>query len=268
MDLAQCLQENEHHPSKSSTIVLKWNGMEQNMSFTSNGDSPSDGKIVRMPGKGQFMSNPILKDLHSYWETLRAGRIAPYRAEIDPRQFESALESMFILERVSQETARLRLAGMRLCNLMDMEVRGMPLRTFMVPGDRENVDTVLKNVMDMPVVAHLELESLDNDHRRSRAQMLLMPLRSDFGQINRVLGCLVDEQEFYSAPVHYSILTTQLTPIETRDMASENTELPGFAEPAEVFDPKPRPAFKAIEGNRSASSKNRDRSHLRLVKDS
>ena len=63
------------------------------------------------------MSDPILNSLKEYWESLRAGRLAPYRSEIHPRPFEHALENMFILEIIGKETVRVRLAGMKLCEM-------------------------------------------------------------------------------------------------------------------------------------------------------
>ena len=37
-----------------------------------------------------MMKIDALNDLRTYWETLRDGRVAPYRAELDPREFEDA----------------------------------------------------------------------------------------------------------------------------------------------------------------------------------
>ena len=54
----------------------------------------------------------------------------PRRAEIDPRGIENALEYAFILERIAPGMARIRLAGIHLSDLMGMEVRGMPLTSF------------------------------------------------------------------------------------------------------------------------------------------
>ncbi|MCB2111761.1 MAG: PAS domain-containing protein, partial [Rhodobacteraceae bacterium] len=62
--------------------------------------------------------------VRAYWEALRAGREVPYRSEIDPRGIESALEHTFVLERIAPRIARFRLAGVHLCDLMGMEVRG------------------------------------------------------------------------------------------------------------------------------------------------
>ncbi|PJN93798.1 PAS domain-containing protein, partial [Amaricoccus sp. HAR-UPW-R2A-40] len=131
------------------------------------------------------MNDLVLSSLRTYWERLRAGRIAPYRAEIDPRQFEGALENMFIVERVSPDNMRIRLAGMKICEMMGMEVRGMEPGFLVDAADRLRFDRLLGVVMSEPAVVDLALST----GGRQRAAMLLMPLRSDFGEINRVLGC-------------------------------------------------------------------------------
>ena len=46
-------------------------------------------------------SDPVLDSIRKHWNTLRAGRVAPFRAEIDPNAFEAALGHMFILERIN-----------------------------------------------------------------------------------------------------------------------------------------------------------------------
>ena len=134
----------------------------------------------------------MLSSLKSYWERLRAGRIAPYRAEIDPRQFEAALENMFILEKVSADNMRIRLAGMKVCEMMGMEVRGMQPGYLIDEDDRLRFDRLLNVVMNEPAVVELRLEAR-NRAGTYHATMLLMPLRSDFGDINRVLGCASGE---------------------------------------------------------------------------
>ena len=99
----------------------------------------------------------MLSSLRTYWERLRAGRIAPYRAEIDPRQFEPALENMFIVERLAPDNLRIRLAGMKICEMMGMEVRGMQPAFLIDEPDRERFDRLLAVVMAEPAVVELQL---------------------------------------------------------------------------------------------------------------
>ena len=103
------------------------------------------------------MNDVMLTSLKTYWERLRAGRIAPYRAEIDPRQFETALENMFIIEKLGPDNMRIRLAGMKICEMMGMEVRGMQPGFLIEEADRERFDRLLGVVMGEPSVVYVRM---------------------------------------------------------------------------------------------------------------
>jgi hypothetical protein len=205
------------------------------------------------------MNDLMLTSLKSYWERLRAGRIAPYRAEIDPRQFETALENMFIIERIAPDNMRIRLAGMKICEMMGMEVRGMQPGFLIDEADRLRFERLLNVVMAEPSVVELKL-SADSRAGRYRATMLLMPLRSDFGEINRVLGCTSGQGEVFAAPLAFRIEDVAVTPIEPSQSADAlRAALPGFAEDQAAFDAGPgAPKLRAIEGNPDAPSTPRD----------
>lgn len=202
------------------------------------------------------MNDIMLSSLKSYWERLRAGRIAPYRAEIDPRQFESALENMFILEKLGPDNMRIRLAGTKICEMMGMEVRGMQPGFLIDEPDRVRFDRLLGVVMGEPAIAELRLAAR---HRAGtyRATMLLMPLRSDFGDINRVIGCTSGEGEFFAPPLAFTIEDVAVTPIEPSQSATveQRQPMPGFAEPAADFS---GPKLRSIDGNPNAAGRPRD----------
>lgn len=213
------------------------------------------------------MNDLMLSSLKSYWERLRAGRIAPYRAEIDPRQFESALENMFILEKVSADNMRVRLAGMKICEMMGMEVRGMQPGYLIDEVDRLRFERLLNVVMNEPAVVELKLEAR-NRAGTYRATMLLMPLRSDFGDINRVLGCTSGEGEFYAPPLSFTIQDVAVTPIEPSQAAAEaaHRPLPGFAEEQAPFAAPPAaPKLRAIDGNPNAPARTRAAPKFRVI---
>jgi hypothetical protein len=198
------------------------------------------------------MNDLMLSSLKSYWERLRAGRIAPYRAEIDPRQFESALENMFIVERLSADNMRIRLAGMKICEMMGMEVRGMQPGYLIDEADRLRFERLLNVVMSEPAVVELKLAA-DGRGGRYRATMLLMPLRSDFGDINRVLGCASGQGDAFASPLAFRIEDVAVTPIESSAAAEPREAMPGFAEERAAFDGAPAgPRLRSIEGNPNA----------------
>lgn len=213
------------------------------------------------------MNDVMISTLRSYWERLRAGRIAPYRAEVDPRQFESALENMFILERMSPDNLRIRLAGMKICEMMGMEVRGMQAGELIDAPDRVRFERLLNVVLNEPATVDLRLEARGRAGVH-RAAMLLMPLRSDFGDMNRILGCASGGNEFFAPPLAFGIHEVTVSPIETSGVAEGGRRLmPGFAEEAQSFTGAPRgPALRAIDGNPDAPVlPPRGRPKLRLV---
>ncbi len=237
-----------------------------------NGGSGNGGRGTRLTQIGTRMNDPIIDSLKKYWETLRAGRVAPYRSEIDPRQFEHALENVFILEIIGDANIRVRLAGMRLCEMMGMEVRGMNPRAFMMPEDRDQLDAAVLDVVGNTSVVEFSLETVDYNGKLGSAQLLLMPLRSDFGEITRILGCISDSGEAYEAPVRFRIKQKKHDRIEFTRSDDDRPSV-GFGEPQNSgFTPSPAetlPQFSTIEGGLSdeavPTDKERSRDHLRLV---
>ncbi|MGB3313565.1 MAG: PAS domain-containing protein, partial [Albidovulum sp.] len=130
-----------------------------------------------------------ISEVRDYWEALRCGRGVPFRSEIDPRGIERALEYAFVLERVSPQVARFRLAGLHLNDLMGMEVRGMPLTSFFTPKARHDVSDVLQAVFSGPSTADFTLKAEPGFGKSEmQARLLILPLKSDLGDVSRALG--------------------------------------------------------------------------------
>ncbi|MEL6103664.1 MAG: PAS domain-containing protein, partial [Pseudomonadota bacterium] len=100
-----------------------------------------------------------IAQIEGYWDALRGARLMPKRSEIDPRGIESALEFTFVLERIAPGMARLRIAGSHLSDLMGMEVRGMPLTSFVSPGSRRQLSDAMEEVFQRPAVCELRLSA-------------------------------------------------------------------------------------------------------------
>lgn len=203
------------------------------------------------------MNDLMLSSLKSYWDRLRAGRVAPYRAEIDPRQFESALENTFIVEKIAADTMRVRLAGTKVCEMMGMEVRGMEPAALIQEADRVRFERLLNVVMNEPAVIELKLAA-PNRAGVYRAKMLLMPLRSDFGDINRVIGCTSGEGDLFAAPLAFAIEDVAVTPVEPSQSVETRAAMPGFADAQAEFAPAAAPKLRTIEGNPNATARPRE----------
>ncbi|WP_157966355.1 PAS domain-containing protein [Oceanibium sediminis] len=217
------------------------------------------------------MKTDALVKLRDYWESLRNGRVAPYRAELDPRRFEDVLEHMFILEQLNPDQIRVRLAGMRLCEMMGMEVRGMPPEAFVTSDHRRLFTQHLASVLTTPSVVELDLRTTDTFGKTMKAQMVLLPLRSDFGEITRIMGCIVSARGAMRTPVNFRIDSYRADPIVVTVDDSAGTAqghgLPGFSEPAPQFAPRNAPPpLRAVVDNADANARTpRRQGHLRIV---
>jgi hypothetical protein len=158
----------------------------------------------------RFPSIPVVR---AYWEALRNGRDVPFRSEIDPRGIETALEHTFILERIAPRVARFRLSGKHLNDLMGHETRGMPLTSFFTTEARSEIEALLGRVFDGPETAELTLSAELGPGRPPLAgRLLLLPMKSDLGDISRALGCLVCEGQIGRTPRRFTIAAARVMP--------------------------------------------------------
>jgi hypothetical protein len=155
-----------------------------------------------------------MAQIEAYWEALRGSRLMPKRSEIDPRGIETALEYTFVLERMAIGMARLRIAGSHLNNLMGMEVRGMPLTSFITPNGRAQMGDILEEVFQRPSACEIRLSTeVGRDKPAMDARMLLLPLKSDLGDVSRVLGCFIAHGEMGNQSRRFDIISTKTRPL-------------------------------------------------------
>jgi len=169
-----------------------------------------------------------LRALHAYWNEARRGQEVPKRADIDPRRIEPLLSNAFISERIAPGVTRLRVAGMHLSDIMGMEVRGMPLSCLISPPARDAFALHLVDLFDGPAALRMELRSPGALGRpEMRATLVMLPLRSDLGDVSRALGCLVTRGVSGRAPRRFEIMSCRATPVAGNDDAGGFQVLPG-----------------------------------------
>lgn len=205
---------------------------------------PAKGSVLHLADYDHGSSALIVAELREYWNSLRHGRAIPTRADVEPQGIRRALDYAFILERVAPGAARFRLAGRHLINIMGMEVRGMPLCSFLNPSSRGRLSDVLETVFRAPQMAELSLHAAGEYARPELSgRMLLMPLRSDLGDVTRALGCLIAEGDIGSGPRRFDLISDKVMPIfegaETVE-PSPSSSPRAFAEKAADWQGKPR----------------------------
>ena len=236
-------------------------------------------RLDRMNG----MIHSELRALHSYWNELRAGRTTPMRSDIDPRDMECDARNLFILENLGRGNIRFRLAGTAIVDAFGMELRGMNARAIMGAGSRESFTALIAEVLEDPGTGYARLRNAHDD--ADIWEINLLPLRSDFGMIDRVIGCLHPlsnrPRPKDGRPLRFRIEQMNVEPVVASvgdPKAATPVPLHGFAETRNSFDFREPPQLvdagprlRTIEGglnNRDQDGGNRPtRGHLRLVKD-
>ncbi|MFP4328733.1 MAG: PAS domain-containing protein [Paracoccaceae bacterium] len=220
-----------------------------------------DGTVVSISQAMQARRFAAPRRVEAYWHALRIGRTLPRRGDIDPRGIEDALEYAFIAERIAPGHARLRVAGMHLSDLVGMEARGMPLSTLIAAQGRRAFAETLEKVFAQPAIARLSLRAQAGFGRPDlEGQMLLLPLRSESGEVSRVLGCLETLGRMGRAPRRFTPSDISVAPLAA-DPASGAAPADGPKAPA----PTPDRGF-AESPRRLAGAPPRRAAHLRLIK--
>ena len=154
-----------------------------------NDESVSQGRVIPFSTFRKDHADPAINKIEMYWEKVRARRIVPARCDVDPRGLDGVLSHAFILERVTGGLARFRIAGSHLNDLTGLELRRMPVSALFTSDSRDLLADALTAVFDEPAQVRLSLTSPGGFGRPElTGHMTLLPLRSDLGDISRVLG--------------------------------------------------------------------------------
>lgn len=218
--------------------------------------------VVALADFDRRIAQRTLTELRSYWHGLQRGRAIPDRAEVDPRAIERTLEYAFILERVATGHARFRIAGMHLNDLMGMEVRGMPLASFFTPAARQQLQELLEQVFSGPEIVDVTLAAEEGFGKPPMtARLLVMPLKSDLGDVSRALGCLVAEGQIGRAPRRFAITGAEVSAVIPGAPPRARSHRPDAAPSADTAKapapgpiPAPGPARPAVIARTAATA--------------
>ena len=216
-------------------------------------DQPRDTNVLDIARK--LRGHNKIEKIETYWNKVRGKRLVPSRSEIDPRGLEGVLGNAFILERITGGLARFRIAGSHLADVTGLELRQMPISALFLPGSREILSSALEAVFDEPAIVRMSITSPGGFGREPlRGELILLPLRSDLGDVDRVLGGIVFEGKIGRTPRRIEI------------EGQSRKSLTGFAGPLRADTPievnTPVPQAPQVKPTEPPSI---TRGHLRLV---
>ena len=197
------------------------------------------------------LNEPILTSLEKYWRTLRHAQHIPARNQVNPSKIDHALPHAFILQRVAPGTARFRVAGQRLYEMLKMDARGMPFSTLFLPEAHESIADFIEIAFGEPAILGLPLVSPSTLTRpKVEGAMLLLPMQDDAGQTNRLLGAFVTADAPQSRPRRFGINPNMPIRRESLGLKLATSRLP-HAVPAQSKRPDTllHPALKLVVNN-------------------
>ncbi len=185
--------------------------------------------VVSMMTREYERRSAPMREVENYWRALcRVGDI-PVRSQIDPRGIEGALEYAFLAERIAPGMARIRVAGSHLSDLMGMDVSGMPLSSLFAPTERERLAEHVSSVFAEPAILRAQLKGEDGFNKPDlQGQLLLLPLRSDMGDVSRALGCLITHGRIGRSPRRFLLDAIDAGPVRGKDAVPPRRYPPQF----------------------------------------
>ncbi|WP_053247205.1 PAS domain-containing protein [Ensifer adhaerens] len=137
-----------------------------------------------------IMRSKTSTQLFQYWNLIRGDRERPRRDEIEPSAIRMLLPDLFILERDRFGGMKFRLAGTHVCALFGHELRGQQFGTLWFGTQAGRTLQVSRQVMARHVPVMLSATARTEDRRELETEALLLPLASNDGHSDRILGSL------------------------------------------------------------------------------
>lgn len=135
------------------------------------------------------MRNKASQILFNYWNTVRDGRIAPKRLEIDPSALSQILSQTMILEVVDGNNFPFRIAGTSICEFLGGEMRGCNFFELWGAVDRRHFRSAFDAALSSgaPVIASTTSHGPLSTSYTS--EIVLLPLYDHKDRLSRLLGC-------------------------------------------------------------------------------
>jgi hypothetical protein len=138
------------------------------------------------------LREPLLRDLHAYWNGRRGDRSMPARADIDVVEIPTLLPYVFLIDVLEQpRDFRFRLAGTHFRETTEQEVTGKRIAEVFPAQFGEEVRRIWSKAVEerRPVVGHGNLWISGREY--VKWESVALPLACDDHAINMLLGGVV-----------------------------------------------------------------------------
>jgi hypothetical protein len=146
------------------------------------------------------MQHKTSKVLFTYWNEVRGGQLAPRRFDIEPARISQVLPDTFMLERIAKSIYRFRLAGTRICDELQAELRGMNFLDGWAPADAETLERDFQQITDQGGVGLFTIEARSLSGTPVPFEIIVLPLIHTQGAVDRYLGAISPLSSAVRAP--------------------------------------------------------------------
>lgn len=230
--------QDDRHDTPRDDEGKRFDGADRRASSGATPNTPQPFSGLTRLLRRATQEDAALDAISDYWHGLRRGHAVPRRADLDPRGFSDHVSSVFVLEKIAPGLARFRIAGQQVSEVMGMDLRGMPLSALIQLGSRDALQADLVRLFEEPAILRMRLRS----GARLTGAMLLLPLRSDLGDVSRALGILRTR-----GPVGSGVNRFGITSSSVQRIAQPQDLPPGYplptASPTASLSPAPQPGF-------------------------
>lgn len=205
------------------------------------------------------MKHANTQKIYNYWQSVRGTAQLPYRYNIDPTQFTDILPDVLILD-ATDSHYKVKLAGSRICELFDRELRDTSFSTLFMAQDQTTPAAICKTILNESVPAIFGLIGHANKQTLP-IEAILLPVKDREEKTSSLIGMLSP----MSRPGwigHKPLMSLELLSFRVlwpeSEMNSSLHEVQRYptgglmistGKPDDVKIPR-RPAFKVIEGGR------------------
>jgi hypothetical protein len=140
--------------------------------------------------RNESMRSKTAIEIYAYWDELRGHRDVPARSQIEPAHIRNILADLFILEKTPRGDIRFRLAGTRVCALFARELRGSTFDALWLAEQTSRLARIARDVMTQKAPVVLTASALAGTADRLPTEIILLPLRSPDGNVDRIIGAL------------------------------------------------------------------------------
>lgn len=138
------------------------------------------------------MRHKTTQTVFSHFNRVRGGNSAPLRADIQPSELKSVLPDIFILEMDHGGSPVFRLAGTHVCAILGRELRGVNFNALWHGPHRHKMKLAAEAVLANQAPMVVKVRSIADEESAGDLEMLLLPLSSRPGVIDRLYGSLAD----------------------------------------------------------------------------